>query len=79
MAYDVDWHSEIVIPGATGFLIPNLNFAEMGRALVCLSNNETLRLEMANAMQSKAIDLASPEKIAQVQRGIYQKLVFSQE
>jgi glycosyltransferase involved in cell wall biosynthesis len=79
VAYDVDWHSEIVIPGATGFLIPNLNFAEMGRALVCLSNNETLRLEMANAMQSKAIDLASPEKIAQVQRGIYQKLVFSQE
>jgi glycosyltransferase involved in cell wall biosynthesis len=79
VAYDVDWHSEIVIPGSTGFLIPNLNFTEMGRALVHLCSDETLRQEMANAMQSKAIDLADPEKIALVQRRIYQELVFNQE
>ena len=79
VAYDVDWHNEIVIPGSTGFLVPNLNFTEMGKALLKLCSDENLRLEMAKAMQGKAIELANPEKIALVQRRIYQSLVFGQD
>ena len=28
VSYDVDWHSEIVVSGSTGFLVPNLDYSE---------------------------------------------------
>jgi hypothetical protein len=75
VSYDVDWHSEIVVSGSTGFLVPNLDYSEMGKAILALCSDQELRRKMAVSMQQKALDLASPEKIAQRQRGIYQGLI----
>ena len=75
VAYDVDWHNEIVVPGSTGFLVQNLDFTTMGATLLELWRNEKLRKQMAHTMHEKAIELASPQKIATRQRMIYQKLV----
>ena len=76
VSYDVDWHSEIVIPGSTGFLVQNLDFTSMGAAILELWRDEKLREQMAIAMREKALELASPQKIAMRQRMIYQNLVF---
>ena len=76
VSYDVDWHSEIVIPGSTGFLVQNLDFTAMGAAILELWKNKELRKQMSIAMHEKALELASPEKIASRQRLIYQNLVF---
>lgn len=76
VSYDVDWHNEIVIPGITGFLVTNLDFPAMGAAILQLCRNEKLRKQMALSMREKALDMASPEKIAQRQRYIYQELIF---
>lgn len=76
VAYDVDWHSEIVIPGSTGFLVPNLDYSAMGQAILTLCIDQELREKMAISMLKKARDMANPEEIAQRQRRIYQELVF---
>jgi glycosyltransferase involved in cell wall biosynthesis len=78
VAYDVDWHSEIVIPGSTGFLVPNLDYLAMGEAILVLCRDQELRKKMSISMLAKALDLASPEKIAQRQKMIYQQLVYGQ-
>lgn len=75
VSYDVDWHSEIVISGSTGFLVPNLDFSAMGEAILVLCRDQELRKKMSFSMYEKATDLASPEKIAQRQKMIYQQLV----
>ena len=75
VSYDVDWHSEIVIPGSTGFLVPNLDYSAMGEAILILSRDQALRKKMSISMHQKAMDLASPEKIANRQKMIYQELV----
>lgn len=75
VSYDVDWHSEIVIPNLTGFLVPNLDYSAMGEAMLVLCRDQELRKKMAIAMQQKAVELASPEKIAQRQRMVYQRLI----
>jgi len=75
VSYDVDWHGEIVISGSTGFLVPNLDYSAMGEAILVLCKDQELRKKMSVSMHEKAIDLASPEKIAQRQKMIYQELV----
>jgi glycosyltransferase involved in cell wall biosynthesis len=75
VSYDVDWHSEIVISGSTGYLVPNLDYSEMGKAILVLCSDQELRKKMAVSMQQKALDLASPEKIALRQKMIYEHLV----
>ena len=76
VSYDVDWHNEIVISGVTGFLVQNLDFTAMGAGILELWRDEKLREQMAIAMHEKALELASPQKIALRQRMIYQNLVF---
>ena len=48
----------------------------MGEAILQLCRDQELREQMATSMHQKAMDLASPEKIAQRQRFIYQELFF---
>jgi len=76
VAYDVDWHDEIVIPGETGILVPNLDFTAMGEAILDLWGDRQIRHAMGVAMLDKARNTASPEKIAIRQRRIYEDLVF---
>jgi glycosyltransferase involved in cell wall biosynthesis len=48
----------------------------MGQAILTLCRDQELRAKMGISMLKKALDLASPEEIAQRQRRIYQELVF---
>ena len=75
VAYDVDWHNEIVFNGITGFLLPNLNFRAMGDSLLELFKNPENRVSMGLRMKSVAWHLANPSQIALKQRLMYQSLL----
>ena len=74
VAYDVDWHGEIVKDGKSGFLIPNLDYKAMGESLVILNRDGVVRMKMRENMQSLAKSIAKPADTASLQRNIYKKL-----
>ncbi len=74
VAYDVDWHSEIVKDGKSGFLIPNLDYMALGESLVTLHRDRVVRMKMRETMQSLAKSIAKPADIASLQRNIYNEL-----
>ena len=76
VAYDVDWHSEIVIDNETGFLVENLNYVELGRGINKLVNSGIARRsEMSKKIYELALTQASPEKLIQAQRTLYEKFL----
>jgi glycosyltransferase involved in cell wall biosynthesis len=77
VAYDVDWHNEIVVSGDTGFLAPNLDFRALGRRILQLCMDDELRMTMAYNMKTKALTMADPLEIANRQRKIYQALTIN--
>lgn len=74
LAYDVDWHSEIVISGVTGELVKNLDSRAFGNSMIDILSSPSKLQFYSNEMKIKASELASPEKIAQKQREIYSML-----
>jgi glycosyltransferase involved in cell wall biosynthesis len=74
VAYDVDWHGEIVQSGRTGELVENLNYQKLGEAALRLLQNNSVRIEMGIRMQELAMELADPEVIIKRQVDIYRSL-----
>ncbi len=74
VAYNLDWHSVIVHDGETGFLVPALNFTELGNKILELYQNPKLRYLMREKMKIEAVKFANPEMIAARQKSMYQKL-----
>jgi glycosyltransferase involved in cell wall biosynthesis len=77
VAYDVDWHSEIVIDGQTGRLVDNLDYVQMGNAIVELCVNKVYRDQLSEKMRGLALELGHPEKIVAAQRSYYVKILSS--
>jgi glycosyltransferase involved in cell wall biosynthesis len=75
VAYDIDWHSEIVISGATGYLVPVLNFRMMGQKTLDLYRNPVLCNTLGANMYEAAKRFARPDSIAQKQLQLYKSLV----
>lgn len=75
VSYDVDWHSEIVISGVTGELVPNLDYIAMGNAATKLLSNDQVRTKMRTNMSQLAHELANPERITADQVRIYTELL----
>jgi glycosyltransferase involved in cell wall biosynthesis len=75
VAYDVDWHSEIVLTNKTGILVPNLDTKALGLAIACLLKDDSLRQTMSKNIHYLAHQLASPEKQAADQKSMYQELI----
>jgi glycosyltransferase involved in cell wall biosynthesis len=74
IAYDVDWHAEIVRTGDTGFLVENLNEKKLGEAALEILQDESKRLQMGQNIRNLAMEMASPEVIIRKQVEIYQRL-----
>lgn len=75
VAYDVDWHSEIVLTNETGILVPNLDTRALGVAVGCLLKDDSLRKKMGENILCLANKLASPEKQVADQKSMYQELM----
>jgi glycosyltransferase involved in cell wall biosynthesis len=75
VAYDVDWHSEIVRSGITGTLVENLNYEELGKAALKLLSDDELISRMNHEMKTQALEIANPKALARVQADIYKELI----
>jgi glycosyltransferase involved in cell wall biosynthesis len=75
VAYDVDWHNEIVIPGSTGELVTNLDFSSLGSACVKILENPDYTHSMGQNIKSLATLLSEPEVMIQKQIAIYSEFL----
>jgi glycosyltransferase involved in cell wall biosynthesis len=75
VAYDVDWHGEIVHSGITGELTENLDFEAMGEAAKKILLDDQLRAGMRQEMFKLAHELASPSHLKEEQVQIYSDLI----
>jgi glycosyltransferase involved in cell wall biosynthesis len=76
VAYDVDWHADIVINEKTGFLVENLNFNELAKSIEkSLALTKESKSRMNSAMLQMALSQASPEILVQAQKTIYESLL----
>ncbi len=79
VAYEIDWHADIVKSGETGYLVPNLDIAELGNKVLELCLNHELRIQMGQNILAKASELANPKIIANRQKSIYLDLIEKRE
>ena len=77
VAYDVDWHSEIVVDGKTGRLVDNLDNVGMADAIIELCTNQVYRNQLSENMRDLALELGHPDKLVVAQRKYYEDLLFS--
>ena len=75
VAYDVDWHNEIVISGLTGELIPNLDFENLGKATLKIMADESIREFLSQNIGVLARKLTNPKNMFDLQEKIYSELL----
>jgi|688.fasta_scaffold217251_2 glycosyltransferase involved in cell wall biosynthesis len=74
VAYDVDWHGEIVQSGVTGTLVANLDYVSLGKSTLELLQNKDLRIRLGQGMRKLSLEIANPIKIIDSQVEIYRIL-----
>lgn len=75
VAYDVDWHSEIVKTGETGELVPYLDHTAMADAIErLLTDPERARL-MGQRLRREALKIFEPAAVNRSQIEIYESLL----
>ncbi len=75
VAYDVDWHGEIVIDKKTGLLVKNLEVEKFGLAILSLCEDRSLRNMLSDELFNLANLIGNPKKIIETQREMYLDLV----
>lgn len=74
IAYDVDWHAEMIQNGRNGVLVPHEDAVELGRALGHIAHSAE-GSELGKRGRASAIQTMDPEKIALQERHLYERLL----
>jgi glycosyltransferase involved in cell wall biosynthesis len=75
VAYDVEWHAELVRNGETGMLLPEGNVTELVRAVEHLLDHPEEAARMGAAAQALAFRRHSLERTAAIKRAAYVDLL----
>ena len=75
VAYDIDWHSEVIETGITGELVPHLNYSLMADAVEKILKDEKYALMIGSNVRERTLKMMNPEAINQVQIDTYEKLL----
>ena len=75
VAYDSDWHSEVIETGITGELVPHLNYSLMADAVEKILKDEKYALMIGSNVRERTLKMMNPEAINQVQIDTYEKLL----
>lgn len=78
VAYDVDWHSEIVISGKTGELVPYLDFTAMAEATARLLDDPDRAKRLGANLRQHALSLLDPANADAAQIVAYETLLAEQ-
>jgi glycosyltransferase involved in cell wall biosynthesis len=74
VAYDVDWHSEIILNGISGLLVPNLDINGLSEAVLHALMNDDLRTIFGRNSYQHARQFLNLNQITAEQRAMYSNL-----
>lgn len=75
VAYDIEWHSELVQDGITGALVPYRDSAAMGAAIAHLLDDEAMAKRLGSAARQEAQRMMNPNEIRRHERMHYELLL----
>lgn len=75
IAYDVEWHAEVVETGNTGFLLPEGDVAGVVRAIETLLNDAELAARMGRAARARVAEHYSTERASKAKLECYRELL----
>ena len=75
VAYDVDWHGDIVIDGLTGYLSPNLDYHSLANNILRMLGDVDSRQLFGENMRKLALSVSDPEILVKSQEKIYKSLL----
>jgi len=75
VAYDVDWHADIVLDGITGYLSPNLNYHDLGNNILKMMEDVSSRQIFGENMRKLALSVSEPKILVKSQENIYKSLL----
>ncbi len=74
VAYDIDWHGELVKDGVNGALVPLGAVDAMGEATVRYLRDRRLAERMGNALRESTLDMMHPDRLDEHEREQYDLL-----
>ena len=74
VAYDRDWHSELVVTGETGELVPDEDYKEMALALERILLNKEKSKLMGKKIRLKALELLDPKLGDKLQKEMFEEI-----
>ena len=74
VGYDIDWHSEIVKDGISGFLIKTGDYKSFSSSILKILKNKHLSEQFSKNIRESAETLLSPNKIIEIERECFNKL-----
>jgi len=75
VAYDVDWHKELIIEGETGRLVPYRNYVAMAQATIEILSNPEKGMVMGKKARGKAIAQHSLEEVQKTEVKLFEGLL----
>lgn len=75
IAYDVDWHSEVVESGVTGELVPHRDHQAMARAIERVLSDPERAQALGRNCRARIAEMMDPALLNQIQRGEYAELL----
>lgn len=75
VAYDIDWHSEVIETGITGELVPSLNYSLMADAIEKVLKDEKYALKIGSNARDRALKMMDLHAVSQVQINVYEELL----
>jgi glycosyltransferase involved in cell wall biosynthesis len=75
VAYDIEWHKEIIIHGESGFLIPKGDIDKLADAVSYLLNHKEKALSMGKMARKFAFERHSIERSAAIKKEYYNELL----
>ena len=74
VAYDVDWHEELIVDGKTGVLVPFRDWEAMGRATVELLNDTDRGRMIGRQARQAALDQHSLDVLYEIESACFDQV-----
>ena len=75
IAYDVEWHSELVVHGRTGFLVPEGNLEKLLDCTESLLNDPAMADRFGSAARALAFERHDIERTSEIKKACYRELL----
>lgn len=75
IAYDYEWHSEIVIPGQTGELVPYRSVEQMAEKLITVLDDRAYLNKLGKGARDFTLDMMDKDKIRNQELDVFEQLI----